>query len=115
MSCYRTRLGGPDMIRLPDGRLVAAGRIYNSESGYRLEFPWRTSLLWIDPEQGSMTEFLELPSGGDTSYPGLALHDDGLLRVSYYSGHEDPRDLYPLERQTNIYLAKVRLPGLGAE
>ena len=46
-----------------------------------------------------MTEFLALPSGGDTSYPGLVWHD-GLLWVSYYASHEG---------KTSIYLAKVRL------
>jgi hypothetical protein len=85
------RLGGPHIIRLPDGRVVAAGRLYDDKV--------RTSLLWLDPEAGTLTEFLRLPSGGDTSYPGLVLHE-GLLWVSYYSSHEG---------KTNIYLAKVRL------
>ena len=51
----------------------------------------------IDPEYGTLTEVLTLPSGGDTSYPGLVWHD-GLLWVSYYSSHEG---------KTSIYLAKV--------
>ncbi len=42
---------------------------------------------------------LKLPSGGDTSYAGLVLHN-GLLWVSYYSSHEE---------KTAIYLAKVKL------
>ena len=41
--------------------------------------------------------FLELPSGGDTSYPGLVWYD-GILWVSYYSSHEG---------KTSIYLAKL--------
>ena len=60
----------------------------------------RTSLAWIDPQAGKLTEFLKLPSGGDTSYAGLVFYD-GLLWVSYYSSHED---------KTSIYLAKVELP-----
>jgi hypothetical protein len=59
----------------------------------------RTSLCWIDDDAGTLTEFLKLPSGGDTSYPGLVWHDD-FLWVSYYSSHEG---------KTSIYLAKVRL------
>jgi len=86
------RIGGPHMIRLDDGRLVAAVRLYDGGA--------RTSLCWIDPAAATLTEFLRLPSGGDTSYAGLAMHD-GLLWVSYYSSHEG---------KTSIYLAKVALP-----
>ena len=96
------------MIRLTNGCFVASGRLYNDQSNYEMQFPWRTSLFWIDPEEGKLTEFLELPLGGDNSYPGLVWRDD-LLWMSYYSGHEDTRDLYHLERQMNIYFAKVRL------
>ena len=42
---------------------------------------------------------LTLPSGGDTSYPGLVWHD-GLLWVSYYSSHEGKAAIYPCEDQT---------------
>lgn len=41
---------------------------------------------------------LKLPSGGDTSYPGMVWHQ-GLLWISYYSSHEG---------KTSIYLAKIR-------
>jgi hypothetical protein len=86
------RFGGPQLLRLADGRIVAAGRRYDGGV--------RTSLHWLDPEKGALTEFLKLPSGGDTSYPGLVWHD-GLLWVSYYSSHEG---------KTSIYRAKVKLP-----
>ena len=46
-----------------------------------------------------MTRLLKLPSGGDTSYPGLAFHD-GVLWMSYYASHET---------KTSIYLARVKL------
>ena len=85
------RIGGPHMIRLPDGRIVSAVRLLDGGA--------RTSLCWLDPERGTLTEFLKLPSGGDTSYAGLAWHDESLW-VSYYSSHEG---------KTSIYLAKVRL------
>lgn len=85
------RIGGPNMIQLPDGRIVAATRLYYPRQ--------RTSLSWVEPEAGTLTEFLTLPSGGDTSYPGMVLHD-GLLWISYYSSHEE---------KTCIYLAKVKL------
>jgi hypothetical protein len=86
------RIGGPSLIRLEDGRLLAAGRRYDGAV--------RMSLMWLDLEQGALREFLTLPSGGDTSYPGLVMHE-GLLWVSYYSSHEG---------KTSIYLAKVKLP-----
>ena len=84
------KIGGPAFLRLPDGRIVAAVRLYDGTV--------RTSLAWLDPEAGKLTEFLKLPSGGDCSYAGLVWHDD-LLWVSYYSSHES---------KTSIYLAKVR-------
>lgn len=84
-------IGGPNMISLPDGRFVATGRFYSAET--------RTALYWLDPTAGTLKKFLTLPSGGDTSYPGLVLHD-GLLWVSYYSSHEG---------KSSIYLAKVKL------
>jgi hypothetical protein len=86
------KIGGPHLLRLLDGRIVVAARLYDGAV--------RTSLLWLDAAEGKLTEFLKLPSGGDTSYAGLVWHED-LLWVSYYSSHEG---------KTSIYLAKVRLP-----
>ena len=89
------KIGGPHMIRLPDGRLVAAVRLYDGAV--------RTSLAWLDADACKLTEFLKLPSGGDTSYAGL-VWEDGLLWVSYYSSHEG---------KACIYLARVRIPAKG--
>lgn len=86
------RIGGPQMTRLPDNRIVAAVRLYDGKT--------RTSLCWLEPSIPALTEFLVLPSGGDTSYAGLVYHDD-FLYVSYYSSHEE---------KTAVYLAKVKLP-----
>lgn len=91
------RVGGPQMIKIPDGRIVAAVRLYDGKT--------RTSLCWLDPATDQLKEFLALPSGGDTSYAGLAFHD-GLLYMSYYSSHED---------RTSIYVAKVKLPHRSAK
>jgi len=85
------RLGGPNMILLRDGRIIVAGRLYDNRT--------RTSLLWLDLDDFSVSEFLELPSGGDTGYPGLVFFHDTLW-VSYYSSHEG---------KASIYLAKVKL------
>lgn len=85
-------LGGPHMLLLPDGRLVGAVRIRFGADDQR-----RTALGIIDPQVGLFREVLTLPSGGDTSYAGMVLHDDRLW-VSYYSSHEE---------KTSIYLATV--------
>ena len=92
------RIGGPNMLRLPDGRLVAVVRRYQSRSR-----PVRTVLYWLDPEKGTLTEALELPSGGDCSYAGMVWHE-GLLWISYYSSHE---------ATTSIYLARVKFERRG--
>jgi len=86
------RIGGPHILPLPDGRIVAAVRRYGRE-------PW-TSLSWLDPVNGQIVESLALPSGGDTGYAGLCWYRD-LLWVSYYSSHE---------QRTSVYLARVRIP-----
>lgn len=85
------KIGGPEMIRLPDGRLLVNARLYDKRV--------RTSLLWLDADARELTECLELPSGGDTSYAGMVVHD-GLVWVSYYSSHEE---------KTAIYLTRVRV------
>ncbi len=84
------RLGGPNFLVLPDGSMWAGSRTY--PGGARTAIGRMTRDGW-EPS-------LTLPSGGDTSYPGMVLHD-GLLWVSYYSTHEG---------KSSIYLAKIRLP-----
>lgn len=92
-----TRIGGPHMILLPDGRLVAVVRLYDKKV--------RTALCWVDPKAGTIKEFLALPSGGDTSYAGVVFKD-GLLWISYYSSHEG---------KTSIYFAKVKIPASSSK
>jgi hypothetical protein len=86
----KRRVGGPDLLRLADGRWVAGVRLYD-------QGPVRMSLCWLDPESGQLTEWVALPSKGDCSYPGLVEHECQLW-VSYYSSHEG---------KTAIYLARV--------
>ena len=76
----------------PDGRWIAAGRIMHDGAA-------KTDVALLDVESNTLTSLLTLPSGGDTSYPGLVWRD-GVLWVSYYSSHEG---------KTAIYLAKVRI------
>ena len=87
----KKRIGGPNFIQIPDGRMVAVCRLYDGGA--------RTSACWLDPEKGTLNEALKLPSGGDTSYAGLVWHDDRLW-ISYYSSHEG---------KSSIYLARVAI------
>lgn len=83
--------GGPNLIKIPSGHWIAAGRMHQGGS--------HTALTYIDVKNGTMTKLTKLPSGRDTSYPGLLWHND-ILYVSYYSGHEG---------KTSIYIAKVKI------
>ncbi len=83
--------GGPNLIKTPSGHWLAAGRMHQGGS--------HTALTYIDVESCTMSKLIKLPSGGDTSYPGLLWHDD-MLYVSYYSSHEG---------KTSIYLAKLKI------
>jgi hypothetical protein len=90
--------GGPNFIKIPSGHWIGAGRMHEGGS--------HTALTYVDVKDGKMTRLLKLPSGRDTSYPGLVWHE-GMLYVSYYSGHEG---------KTSIYLAKLKVePKQGSE
>lgn len=82
--------GGPNFVRIPSGHWIGAGRQHTDDGS-------RTTITYIDPDAGTMTPLVDLPSGGDTSYPGMVWHD-GQLWVSYYASHEG---------KTNIYLARL--------
>ena len=84
--------GGPNFIQLPGGRWMAAGRII--EKGIAT-----TVVAELNVDNKTLRPMLTLPSGGDTSYPGLVWHD-GQLWVSYYSSHEG---------KASIYLANVKI------
>ena len=81
--------GGPNLTKVSHNHWIGAGRMHDGGS--------HTALTYIDVQNGTMTKLLKLPSGGDTSYPGLVWYD-GILYVSFYSSHEG---------KTSIYLAKV--------
>lgn len=85
------KIGGPQLIRLANGRLIGGVRLYDGGA--------RTSVVEVDRASGKLTELLKLPSGGDTSYPGMVFLQDQLW-ISYYSSHEG---------KTSIYLARARL------
>ena len=71
------RIGGPQLIRWR-GELLAGVRLYEPEPA--------TWICRINEDDGRVEPLLQLPSSGDTSYPGLCLEGD-LLRMIYYSEH----------------------------
>lgn len=83
--------GGPNFIRIPGGHWIGAGRMHEGGA--------HTAVTYVDVKNGTMTKLLKLPSGGDTSYPGLLWYEK-MLYVSYYSSHEG---------KTSMYLAKLKI------
>lgn len=85
------RLGGPNLIRTPQGTWILGTR----DSRKR---PAHTAIGTLS-EEAVFTPRFVLPSGGDTSYPGFAIADEELFTI-YYSSHEG---------RTAIYLARCAL------
>jgi len=83
---------GPEFLRLADSRIFYAGRDFENGKAAKTVFGQLT------PEKA--TPLLTLPSGGDTSYPGLVEAEPNVIWMSYYSSHEG---------KANIYLARIRL------
>lgn len=85
------RLGGPNFLFLNKTELIMGSRFTESNKS--------STVLFLTDLKGKVKKTIKLPSGGDTSYPGLVIHKKNLW-VAYYSGHEG---------KSSIYLAKVKL------
>lgn len=79
------RIGGPQAVFTASGQMLAVVRLYDENV--------RTSLVTLNQNTGELTELIALPSGGDTSYAGMVLHQEKLL-VSYYSSHQGHCSIY---------------------
>ena len=94
LACH---IGGPLLAKWGE-RYLVGGR---KQSEGR---PAVTTLWWLVGDK--LEEITELPSGGDTSYPGFVALDDERALLSYYSSHEGSgTSLAP----SSIYLADLRL------
>ena len=95
LSYMDQRLGGPNFIFLDDTTLCIGSRLYPAidTAGNKAH----TTAIFITDLSGKIRKTINLPSGGDTSYPGMVIYD-GKLWYSYYSSHEG---------KTSIYLAKI--------
>lgn len=88
------RLGGPDFLVCKKNVLIIGTRLYGLESA--------STVIYLTDREGTIKNTVRLPSGGDTSYPGLLIYKKRLW-VSYYSSHEG---------KTSVYLAKIRINDL---
>ena len=88
-------IGGPLLARWGTELIVGGRRL--TEAGPR------TILYWFHGD--ALHEIADLPSGGDTSYPGFVELDDGSGLVSWYSSHEKDAKGKTI---TAIYLADLK-------
>ena len=89
-------IGGP-LVAKWGARYVVGGRKTLTGSP-------KTSLCWLVGDE--LHEFVELPSGGDNSYPGFVDLSPTRALVSYYSSHERDDDGNTI---TAIYLAELEI------
>jgi hypothetical protein len=89
------RLGGPNFIFHKKNNIIIGSRLYAPEGA--------ATAVFVTDLEGNVKKTINLPSKGDTSYPGLLVHN-GELWVVYYSSHES---------KTSIYLAKIPLSELS--
>src|SRR5690606_37366829 len=93
-------MGGPTFLPLSNDEWLIGTREYaNERPGERDNTA--TVLLKTD-DYGIYHRVAELPSGGDTSYPGMVIYNEAVW-VSYYSSHEG---------KTGIYLSKIPLANI---
>lgn len=90
-------IGGPLITRWGDHNVVG-GRKSIGDRGPK------TSMYWLVDE--TLHEFAELPSGGDTSYPGFVELSPTRAIMSWYSSHEKDQDGKPI---TAIYMADLEI------
>ena len=93
-TAIRASLGGSKLVRLTDGRLLAAGRALGREAK-----DGRTTLFWVDVEHGTLRRFAAIDG---TSYAGVVEHE-GMLWIS--CGNTDA---------SGIFLAKMKVPAAQA-
>lgn len=72
------RVGGPLLTRW-NNHWVVGGRKYTDRGA-------RMSMYWLAGNE--LKEFAELPSGGDTSYPGFVQTAESTAFMTWYSSHE---------------------------
>ena len=92
-------VGGPLIARWGN-RMIVGGRKFTDGRGAK------TAMYWLANDE--LHEFAELPSGGDTSYPGFIPLSSTRALMSWYSSHE--KDVSGA-RITAVYLADLEVEG----
>ena len=87
-------IGGP-MIHKWGEDIIVGGREHLANDSYT------TSLYLL--KQDKLIKLVELPSGGDCSYPGMIVLSDNKAMVVYYSSH----GTLPHENKSSIYIANL--------
>jgi hypothetical protein len=112
-----TRLDGPYLFSY-NGRVYAAGRYQPGKKPFMFEtgsiLSKRRTSLYLVQEDG-LIRLSDLPSAGDTSYPGVVIRGDDAY-ISYYTSsitHDFPWIIGMLSR-SDIMMAKVNLKELEA-
>lgn len=116
VRCATTRLDGPNLFQ-HDGVVYAAGRrhrrtraFYNRRGGFFGRK--RTALYRVDPT--GLTHLCDLPSAGDTGYPGVVVRGDELT-VCYYTNDpsSDPSWFVGMFLPSEIRIARLSLAELA--
>ena len=102
----RHRMSGPELAVI-GGRIIGAGRTNApfDDTGKKTV----TTVHEIDIANRRTTPLVDLPSGGDTGYPGMVVEDNRTLLICYYSQHEyfdKEKGRYPT-KPASIYLARL--------
>ncbi|MCB1211300.1 MAG: hypothetical protein KDK97_18385 [Verrucomicrobiales bacterium] len=90
-------IGGPLVVKWGD-HIIVGGRHKTKTNGAK------TSLCWLVGDE--LQEFVELPSGGDNSYPGFVELSPTSALISWYSSHEKDDADKPI---TAIYMAELNI------
>ena len=92
-------MGGPMLAKWND-LYITGGR--NTLYGKRV-----CALYWLAEDR--LHPILELPSGGDCSYPGFVQLDENRALISYYSSHEGYPRKPGREPPSSIFVAELEL------
>ncbi|NLA24099.1 MAG: hypothetical protein GX879_03950 [Bacteroidales bacterium] len=96
------KLGGPNFIVLDNEKILIGSRIFTDEKLLPIlknKKEKDKTGIFLASINGEIRKVVELPSGGDTSYPGMLIHKK-YLYITYYSSHDG---------KSKIYFAKAKL------